>query len=70
MAQALELEQWFVDRRLNEVNSKPWPPRDVMAKLLEATEHCLTEHNCDKDGWEQFVAARDAARELIAKKVV
>lgn len=35
----------------------PWPLSDVLAKLIEATEHLLDTHGCDTHGHEAFRTA-------------
>jgi hypothetical protein len=32
---------------------QPWPLRDVIAKLVGATEHLLSDHGCDEHGHEE-----------------
>lgn len=49
---------------LNEVG--PWPLRDVLAKLADAADHYGTAHDCDHHGYEEVLAARDAARAFLA----
>lgn len=39
----------------------PWPLVAVLGTLLEASEHLLKDHNCDRHGWERVVYARDYA---------
>ncbi len=38
-----------------------WPPRDVVQQLVDSAEHFLFFHDCDHDGYEKLIAARDAA---------
>lgn len=40
----------------------PWPLRDVLAKLVSATEHLLQDHACDVHGHEEMKRAADEAR--------
>jgi hypothetical protein len=40
----------------------PWPIPDILKKLADATEHLLTEHDCDGHGYEAYEAAVRAAR--------
>jgi len=42
-----------------------WPPRDVVAKLVESTEHLLQVHDCDHQGWEEVDAALRVAKEYL-----
>lgn len=58
---ALEL---FPDIPSNARLDKPWPLRDVLAKLVEAAEILL--HRCDYDGhgYEEILAAVDAAKKI------
>lgn len=42
--------------------AEPWPLADVLARLCAAADHLLGHHNCDCHGYEELVAARDAAR--------
>lgn len=44
----------------------PWPVQDVLAKLADAADHLLNYHDCDRHGYEGVVAARDAARTIVA----
>lgn len=44
---------------------QPWPLRDIIAKLIEATEHLLDDHACDTDGHEQFRGCANRAKELL-----
>lgn len=44
---------------------QPWPLRDVLSKLIEATEHLLNDHDCDTDGHEQFRGCANRAKELL-----
>lgn len=46
----------------------PWPLQDVLAKLIEATEHLLEHHNCDAHGHEEFRTAANAGKELHARR--
>lgn len=39
----------------------PYPPREILSKLIEATTILLDEKNYDGHGWEVLQAARDAA---------
>lgn len=43
----------------------PWPLHDVLAKLIEATEHLLTVHDCDVHGHEEFRTAAEAGKRLL-----
>jgi hypothetical protein len=40
----------------------PWPPRDVVERLVLATGHLLIEHDCDHHGYEETCAALDVAK--------
>lgn len=46
-----------------------WPPRDTVAKLVEAVTHLLDAHDCDTDGYEQFKSARDVAATWLASSL-
>lgn len=43
----------------------PWPLPDVLAKLIEATEHLLYVHNCDAHGHEEFRRARIVGQQYL-----
>lgn len=43
-----------------------WPVGDVLSLLADATEHLLSDHNCDVHGWETFKYAAIAARQHVA----
>jgi hypothetical protein len=45
----------------------PWPLHDVLAKLIEATEHLLDQHNCDTHGHEEYRTAAIAGKDLHAR---
>lgn len=44
---------------------QPWPLPDVLAKLIEATEHLLKQHDCDAHGHEEYRAAADYGHALM-----
>lgn len=46
----------------------PWPLRDVLAKLIAATEHLLDDHACDTHGHEEFRTAANRGKELLASQ--
>lgn len=46
---------------------QPWPLRDAVAKLVEAAEHLLRDHACDRHGHEELAAAMHYAAELLPK---
>ena len=41
-----------------------WPPRDCVAKLIEASNILLNDKNYDGHGYEEICAARDAAKKF------
>ena len=43
----------------------PWSLLDVLARLTDAADHLLKEHDCDAHGHEEIAAARDAARMVL-----
>lgn len=43
-----------------------WPLSDVLAKLIEATDHLLKVHSCDTHGHEEFLTAVLRGREYLA----
>ena len=43
---------------------RPWGLFDVLARLVEGTDHLFQVHGCDAHGYETLMAARDAAREM------
>jgi hypothetical protein len=44
---------------------QPWPLRDVLRRLVRGADHLLNDHNCDEQGHEELMAARDAAIEIL-----
>lgn len=44
---------------------QPWPLRDVLAKLHEATGILLHKKNYDGDGWEQIQQAHQNAKDIL-----
>lgn len=46
---------------------RPYPLTEVLAVLIQATEHLLKDHDCDQHGHERFLYAKDEAK-LILKK--
>lgn len=44
----------------------PWPARDIVAKLVEASDLLLDHCNYDGDGWEGIHTARAHARDWLA----
>jgi hypothetical protein len=44
---------------------EPWSLPEVLAKLIEATEHSLNFHSCDTHGHELFRAAANAGRSIL-----
>lgn len=66
---AIELDEAF--KRGHEqalqlmAKDSPWPLIDVMQKLIEATDHLLNDHNCDRHGHELFSQARDIAQTIL-----
>jgi hypothetical protein len=43
----------------------PWPLPDVLAKLIEATEHLLGHHGCDAHGHEEYRAAAESGKAVL-----
>jgi hypothetical protein len=43
----------------------PWPLRDVLVKLVSATDHLLGDHGCDGHGYEEVSRARDVAKLIM-----
>jgi hypothetical protein len=43
----------------------PWPLPDVLAKLIEATEHLLDGHSCDAHGHELFRRATEVGKTML-----
>lgn len=71
-AKRIEAESLRHDRaRLREALDSglgsPWPPRDVVAKLVGAVDHLLKDHACDAHGYESVMQARDAATTWLIK---
>ena len=46
--------------------ASPWPARDVVEKLVEATDILLNEKDYDGHGWEEIVAAQTVAKSWLA----
>ncbi len=46
---------------LGSTTASPWPAKDVVLKLVEATNILLDEKNYDGHGYEEMCAAKDAA---------
>lgn len=46
--------------------SEPWPTMDILAKLIDATDHLLSVHGCDTHGHELFRAAVTAGKARLA----
>jgi hypothetical protein len=44
-----------------------WPLRDVLARLADAADHLLNDHDCDTHGHEEIGIARDVARSIVAR---
>lgn len=44
----------------------PWPLHDVLAKLVQATEHLLNVHACDAHGHEEFGIAAQRGKQIHA----
>lgn len=64
----LETEVAILRDILEQLNwSTPWPVFTVLKTLTEATGHLLEDHNCDREGWEEIKAARDSAKEILAR---
>lgn len=42
-----------------------WPAKDVVAKLLYASDLLFEHYDYDGDGWEQLHTAREIAREWV-----
>jgi hypothetical protein len=53
--------------RLRPDLADPWPPRDVVEQLVQATEHLLDDHSCDQHGYESWRIAAKKAREHFEK---
>jgi hypothetical protein len=53
-----------------EAADTPWPLKDILSRLADGADHLLAvhccDHCCDPHGYEDLMAARDAARRLIA----
>lgn len=47
------------------LTDEAWPLKDIIAKLIEATEHLLIGHNCDAHGWELFGGAARRGKEWL-----
>jgi hypothetical protein len=49
-----------------EAADTPWPLPAILSRLADGADHLLADHCCDLHGYEDLMAARDAARRLIA----
>ena len=47
--------------------SEPWPLNDILAKLVEATQHLLDDHNCDTHGHEEFRHAASGGKACLSR---
>jgi hypothetical protein len=54
------------DRAIADAQGTAWPLHSVLARLAEAGEHLLDEHDCDGHGHEEVRFAVDAARAMLA----
>lgn len=61
----LEARNVELERRMRIIQGldTPWPLKDVLSNLIEATAHLLNDHSCDWLGYEKWMAALDAARD-------
>jgi len=55
-------------KRLQKLLGVPFPPRDVIKKLVEAAEHLLHDHNCDAHGYEETMQAVAVAKKWLNKR--
>lgn len=63
-----ELHQKYLDRKSSSgivPEDSAWPVNDVLAKLVEAAEILLYRHDYDGHGYEEILAAVDAAKKTI-----
>lgn len=47
--------------------SESWPLHDVLAKLIEATQHLLDQHGCDAHGYEEFRHAANVGKDYLGR---
>lgn len=52
---------------LSQGEDTPWPLREVLSTLVEATEHLLNAHACDVHGHERFAEACRVAKQFVAR---
>lgn len=50
-----------------QAEADPWPTKDVIAKLIEAAEILLHQHNYDGHGYEEITAAVERAKQIISE---
>lgn len=63
-AASLKTEQAEASILSDLLSDDPWPLKDVLTKLVEATNILLNDHGYDGHGWELINAARDRAVEI------
>ena len=47
------------------MDETPWFLRDVLAVLCDAADYLLSTHDCDHEGYEGVMAARDAGQNAL-----
>lgn len=56
--------KYIIEHKLLDLD-KPWPLKDVLAKLIEATEILLHQKNYDGHGWEEISHCVQRGKEII-----
>jgi hypothetical protein len=62
----LKIEQ-AQGRLFDRGDAAPWPPRDVIGRLVDAAKHLLNDHNCDAHGYEEVIESVRAAEEWLGR---
>jgi len=57
-------QQSIMDKILG--NDNPWPLKDVLNKLIEASEILLHEKNYDRHGWEEISRCVKRGKEIVS----
>lgn len=55
----------YVENGMLSDSDHPWSTKQVLAKLVEAADILLNDHDYDGHGYELIIVARDRGREII-----
>jgi hypothetical protein len=61
------LIHWKAWAEVVEQSATRWPLREMLARLIESSDHLLRDHDCDAHGHEMVKGAADAARGLLRR---